>query len=353
MSAAAVKIEEDSFGTFYDEDLKATFPVRRFTLKNSKNVTIRLINYGATITDIIVPDKNGALADVNLGFDNMEGYTKNWFNPYFGAIVGRVVNRTAFAKFTIKGFDKKIWETNVEDSKVTFSYVSKDGEEGYPGSLLVSASYSLNESNELLLEITATCTKPTPVNLTNHAYFNLAGHDKGLEGLKEHKVYINANSYTPAPEDAFIPTGEIKPVAGTYLDFTSPKWLRDEMPKAGIGFNNNYCVNISNPPTMTIVARVVHPPSGRLLEIYADKPALQFYTSNYLPTENELQGKGGSFYTKNGAFCLETQDYPDAANQPNFPTSVIVPGQLYKHNVRFHFGIQINAEESSSSCNIA
>ncbi|XP_059483137.1 galactose mutarotase-like [Neocloeon triangulifer] len=369
MSATGPRIEEDSFGTFFDEELKTSVPVRRFTLTNSRNVCVQIINYGATITNIIVPDKNGIFADINLGFDNMEGYTKNWVNPYFGAVVGRVANRIGKAQFSIKGqtfhvsknigenhlhggfkgFDKKIWDANVEGVKVTFSYVSKDGEEGYPGSVLVAATYSLSEASELLLEMTATTTKPTPVNLTNHAYFNLAGHEKGQEGLNEHKVQINASFYTPTVDS--IPTGEIKPVAGTTYNLTVPKLLKEVLPwTPDDGFDLNYCVNTSKPPTIVLVAKVTHPPSGRLLEVYSDQPGVQFYSSNNLPSENILQGKGGCFYTKHGAFCLETQNYPDAVNHVNFPKAVLLPGETYRHNVKYYFGIQT---EEQGSCTIA
>ncbi|CAB3386103.1 Hypothetical predicted protein [Cloeon dipterum] len=297
------------------------------------------------------------------------GYTKNWVNPYFGAIVGRVANRIGKAQFTVKnetyhvsknngenhlhggfkGFDKKMWEANVEGTKVTFSYVSKDGEEGYPGSVLVAATYSLSDANELLLEMTATTTKPTPVNLTNHAYFNLAGHDKGWSALSEHKVHVNASFYTPGVD--LLPTGEIKPVAGTIFDLTTTKQLKDVLSwTPDDGYDTNFCVNTTKPPTMVLAARVYHPQSGRQLEIYSDQPGIQFYTSNSLPTENILQGKGGCYYTKHGAFCLETQNYPDAVNQPNFPKSVLLPGETYKHNVKYLFGIQ---NEDPSSCTIA
>ncbi|XP_059481677.1 galactose mutarotase [Neocloeon triangulifer] len=351
-------IVEDSFGTFLDEETKTSVPVRRFTLKNSKNVSVQIINYGATITTINIPDKNGTIADINLGFDDMKGYTLSG-NPYFGAVVGRVANRIKNAEFSIKGqtykvtanrgqnhlhgglkgFDKKIWSANVDGPKVTFSYVSKDGEEGYPGDLLVNATYSLNEDNELSLEMTATCTKPTPVNLTNHAYFNLAGHDQGASEFYNHEIKLNADYYTPAVET--IPTGEIAAVKGTAFDLQSPKVIKDVFPLTPEnGYDNNFCViQTKAKNNLFFVGRAAHSKSGRVMEVFTDQPGVQFYTANFIPEDNSLPGKGGCFYKKHGGFCLETQNYPNAVNTENFPDSVLLPGQIYKHTALYKFSV--------------
>ncbi|CAB3368814.1 Hypothetical predicted protein [Cloeon dipterum] len=356
---AKMAVEEDIFGTFFDEETKTDVLVKRFTLKNSNNVSVQIITYGATITTINIPDKNGTLADVNLGFDDMNGYLLST-NPYFGAVVGRVANRIKGARFSIKGqqhnvaanrgenhlhggikgFDKKIWAANVEGSKVTFSYLSKDGEEGYPGDLLVNATYSLSEDNELVLEMKATCTKPTPVNLTNHAYFNLAGHNEGAKEIYEHELMLSADSYTPAVDA--IPTGEIVPVKGTPFDLQTPKLLKNAIPETPEnGYDNNFCVIQKNSDNgLNLVGRALHPKSGRVMEVFTNQPGVQLYTANFVPQDDSLPGKGGCFYKKHGAFCLETQNYPNAVNQANFPNSVLLPGHAYIHTALYKFSVQ-------------
>ncbi|XP_049840157.1 galactose mutarotase-like [Schistocerca gregaria] len=357
-----VQLVEDDFGTYEDTATDTSERVRRFTLTNSNGMSVQIITYGATITSLKVPDKTGNVEDVVLGFDNLDGYRQSQ-NPYFGATVGRVANRIANGTFQIGnqtyvlnknengknslhgglvGFDKVLWESHVHGKKVTMSYLSKDGEEGYPGELLAQVTYHLTQDNVLVIEVKATSTKPTPVNIINHSYFNLAGHSAGVSGINEHIVSINANKYTPVDSD-LIPTGEIVNVGGTLLDLRIPRRLGDVLPQVSGGYDNNLCVNQASVCGMTFVARVVHPDSGRVLEVHSDQPGVQFYTAGGLPEEGTTDpntvviGKGGAQYNKYGALCLETQNYPDAVNHKNFPNSILNPGRRYSHTMVYQF----------------
>ncbi|XP_046382494.1 galactose mutarotase [Ischnura elegans] len=359
-----VELEEDGFGFLRNETTGVSEIVRRFTMSNKKGMSVQIITYGGIITSIKVPDARGNVDDVALGFDRLDEYLSK-DNPYFGAIVGRVANRIANASFKIgekeyhlsrnegnnhihggfKGFDKMNWESHVVGGgKLVLSLLSGDGDEGYPGEVLTHATYSLTENNELLLQLQATVTKPTPINLTNHSYFNLAGHDAGSDGIYEHLVTINADNYTPV-DKSLIPTGAIVPVRSTAYDLLKcPGQKLGPMlhclRKEG-GYDINFCVNPSSDDSKAFVARVEHPGSGRILEVFSDAPGVQFYTSNGLPDATAAQppliGKGGAKYWKHGAFCLETQNYPNAVNQPNFPNSVLTPGATYSHNVLYRF----------------
>jgi len=353
-----VKLVEDTFGTIKNE-AGETETVRRFTLSNSKGLSVEIINYGATITSLKVPDRTGNVEDVVLGFDSVEEYLGP-SNPYFGSIVGRVANRIGKGTFSIdgqeynvtlnrgtyhlhggeKGFDKALWEAHVVGNKVVFSYLSKCGEEGYPGHVLVQATYQL-ASNGLILSMSATCTKPTPVNLTNHSYFNLAGHNKGKTGILEHTMCISADRYTEVDHES-IPTGELKSLADTNRDLQVPRTL-DHVLSATGGIDHNYCINHCTHGGVVFVARATHPPSGRFMEVYSDQPGVQFYTANFLPDPSSgdklTAGKKGAYYMKHGAFCLETQNFPDAVNHMNFPNSILYPGQTYIHRVIYQFGV--------------
>ncbi|KAJ8309433.1 hypothetical protein KUTeg_014307 [Tegillarca granosa] len=302
--------------------------ISRFTLTNSKDVTVSIINYGCIVTNIIVPDKDGKKEDICLGFEDMEGYETNL--PYFGAVCGRVANRIAGGKFTLegkeyelavnngpnalhgglKGFDKKVWQAEMEGNKLVLKYVSADGEEGYPGELTTTVTYQLTEDNELVIEYTATTTKATLVNLTNHSYFNLGG--QGSVDINEHLVTINAETYTPFIEN--IPTGKIDPVEGTPYDMRTPVRLGDRLKdvNSGTGYDNNFCLGEVNKTKHA--ARVVHPPSGRVLDMYTTEPGLQFYTAYYV---DNLKGKGGA---------------------EQFPTTVLKPGNTYKQRTSYKFG---------------
>lgn len=341
-----VKIIQDSFGkTKNDEE------VTRYTFTNSNNITIRVINYGCIITDILVPDREGNILDINLGFDDIEGYETR--SRYFGAVIGRVANRTAGGKFTLdgkeyslavnngpnalhgglKGFDKVVWKSSVTDDKLVLTYVSADGEEGFPGELTITVTYQLTNDNELIIDYTATTTKATPVNLTNHSYFNLAG--QGSANVFDHVVTLNANSYTPVDE-TLIPTGQIANVKGTLFDLRTPVKLGDRLKEVnnGMGFDNNFCVGEEN--KMKTIARVVHPPSGRTMEVRTTEPGVQFYTSYFL---KDTRGKGESVYGQFSAFCLECQHYPDSIHHKKFPNTVLRPGETYRQTTIFQFGV--------------
>ncbi|KAJ4444739.1 hypothetical protein ANN_06536 [Periplaneta americana] len=256
-------------------------------------------------------------------------------DPYFGAVLGRTGNRIGGAKFTLngveynvtanggtyqlhgglKGFDKMVWEPYLHDKKLTLNYVSADGEEGFPGTVLTQVTYELTSNNELIFGVKATSTKPTPINIANHAYFNLAGQASGPEGLFQHVITINADRYTVTDEES-IPTGELASLDGTDLDFRTALLLGPLIQKRG-GYDNNYCVNIANQSDPVFVSRVMHPESGRYLEVYSNQPGVQLYTGNNLHkpgSQDPIIGKGGALYRKYGSFCLETQGYPDAMN---------------------------------------
>jgi aldose 1-epimerase len=340
---AASQIVEDDFGKYVEGSLMQ--PVRRFTLSNKNKMTVQIINYGATITSVKFPDKTGKVEDLTLGFDNVEGYY-NGIN-YFGATIGRFANRIANGKYTIngkeyavtlnrppnhlhggkKGFDRVLWSSHVEGDTVVMTYVSKDGEEGYPGQVTCNVTFKLTDSNELVIGYKATTTQPTPVNLTNHSYFNLAGVGGDI---LDHKVKIYADSFTPSDE-ALIPTGEVKAVRGSPFDLTELVQLGQRFKElTGMpGFDHNFCVNGTGHRQ---VARVEHPGSGRVMEVFSTLPGVQFYTGNFLPTDNSCKGKQEVVYRKHGAFCLETQYYPDSPNRPNFPSCILVPGKEYQHN---------------------
>ncbi|KAJ8936760.1 hypothetical protein NQ318_023197 [Aromia moschata] len=348
-----VLLSEDNFGQITDKGQTKT--IKRFTWTNTNNVSVQLITYGGYITSIKVPDRKGKIEDVVIGFNDLEGYLSP-NNRFFGATVGRVANRIGGAMMTIegvtynvsanngpnqlhggfKGFDKVVWDHYVKGRKVILSYHSADLEEGHPGDVLVQVTFELTEKNELLIDYSATTTKPTCVNLTNHSYFNLAGNGKGAAGLYEHLVTINADSFTEAV--AGIPTGKLIPVAGTVYDLRIPKVLGDIINKVpgAAGFDNNFCTIKGSEQGNAFVAKVDHPQSGRTLEVYSNQPGVQFYTGNALTEDDSVQGKDG-FIKKHGAFCLETQIYPDAVNHKNFPRVVLYPGETYHHTCTYKF----------------
>jgi len=352
----STEVTVDNFGATFEGD-----EVKRFTLSNATaGVELQVISYGATITSL----KVGGV-DVVLGFDDMAGYTSappRGRNPYMGAVVGRVANRIANGEFTLdgvkyslaknngpnalhgglKGLDKVLWQSSVdlEQGRVIFSYVSKDGDEGYPGDVLYNVVYSLLDDGSVKLEFSAMVSKATPINLANHVYFNLAGHDQGAKGLEDHVIRMAANHFTPV-SDKLIPTGAIASVAGTVFDLRTPTRLGDVLPKCPGGANNGFDHNFALSNTegnLNFVCRVVHEPTGRWLECFTDQPGVQFYTGNFIPQDESLKGKGGSLYQKHGGFCLETQKFPDSINQPSFPSCVVRPGQRYEHTVVYKVG---------------
>ena len=339
-----VTVTEDAFGTFQDPVSGKTLPVLRYTLQNG-SISVQIINYGATITSINMPDKDGNLQDIVLGFDDMSGYLSQ-SNPYFGATIGRVANRIGKGKFTVNGkqyqvtvnngpnslhggvlgFDKKLWRAQVIDGgvapKVVFSLLSPNGDEGYPGDLITHVTYQLLPDNQLKVDFQAVATQTTPVVLTNHSYFNLAGHTEANGKLEGHWIQLNADNYTPL-DDNLVTKGEISAVKGTDFDLTGRMkdlaCLLAKFPPGPNGYDNNFCINrLSGDGGLSLAGRVQHRPSGRVLEVHTDQPGVQFYTANFLPDpdkdEQAVLGKAGAKYCKHGAFCLETQNYPNAVN---------------------------------------
>lgn len=335
--------------------------IQLYTLTNSKGVQIKVTNYGAIITSILVPDRNGKLGDIALGYDRVEDYINAVDKPYFGAIVGRYGNRIAKGSFTIDGetytlainnppnhlhggiigFDKVVWDAKLTRGPgwqgLELKYTAKDKEEGYPGNLDVTVTYKLTEDNELRVEYHATTDKATPVNLTQHTYFNLKGEGEGT--ILDHELMIHAGKYTPV-DAGLIPTGELAPVAGTPFDFTTAKPIgRDigqqhQQLEYGLGYDHNFVLEKSG-DEMSLAARVVEPTTGRVLEIHTTEPGIQFYCGNFL--DGRLKGKSGKPYVYRGGFCLETQHYPDSPNQSNFPSTILRPGETYQTTTVFKF----------------
>jgi aldose 1-epimerase len=333
-------------------------PVEQYVLSNGK-MTVKIITYGAIVTEIDVPDRNGKIADVVLGFDNLEGYLGG--HPYFGAATGRVANRIAKARFTLDGkeyklaanngpntlhgglkaFDKVVWKaadaSGASGPAVKMSYLSPDGEEGFPGNLSVNITYAVTPANELRIDYSATTDKATPVNITNHTYFNLAGPAAG--SILGHEMMLAADLYTPV-DDTLIPTGETASVQGTPLDFTRPRALGSrigELKGEPPGYDHNYVLR-SGGKALALAARVTEPVSGRVLEMFTTEPAVQLYTANFL--DGTLKGKGGVIYKRQQAFCLEAQHYPDSVNQPKFPSTILRPGSTYTQTTIYKFSAQ-------------
>ncbi len=318
-----------------------------FTLRNNKNMTVKIINYGGIITSIVTPDKSGKLADVVLGFNTLQEYEAP--HPFFGALVGRYGNRIGNAKFALNGkqyelahndgrnhlhggivgFDKVVWEAVPVQSNdgvaLKLTYDSKNGEEGYPGNLPTTVTYLLNDQNELKITYEAKTDKPTIVNLTQHSYFNLAGEGSG--SVQEHELTIHADRFTVTDKE-LIPTGELRAVKGTALDFTKSKSLGTGFAQNNGGFDDNFVlVKDQDQEGLTMAATVHEPKSGRSMEVYTTEPGIQLYTGNGL--DGTLKGKSGKSYGQYGGFCLETQHFPDSPNQPSFPTTVLNPGETY------------------------
>ncbi len=335
--------------------------VALYTLTNRSGMEVGVIDYGGIVTSIKVPDRQGARADVVLGFESLDGYVKN--PPYFGPIVGRYANRIAKAQFTldgktyrlaansgpntlhggIKGFDKAVWQSEPfahgDEVGVALTHTSPDGEEGFPGALTMHVTFTLSNANELSLDYTATTDKPTVVNLTHHDYFNLAGEGSG--DVLAHELLINADRYTPV-DASLIPTGELASVAGTPLDFRMPTAIGariksdDVQIKRGSGYDHNFVINRTG-SDLTLAARVEEPKSGRVLEVRTTEPGVQFYSANFL---NGNTGKSGHEYHDRGAFCLETQHFPDSPNHPTFPTTTLRPGEQFHSHTVYAFSVK-------------
>ena len=348
--------EKTSFGKTPDGQ-----NVDLYTLTNQNGMQVAITNFGGIVVRIQTVDRQGKTDDVVLGYDSLDGYVND--TAYFGAVIGRYGNRIALGKFTldgarytlarnngenslhggIKGFNKAVWQARemaVEDGpSVELTYLSKDGEEGYPGNLSVKVLYTLTDRNELKIDYTATTDKKTVLNLTNHSYFNLnpAGSD-----VLQHLLMIQADKFTPV-DAGLIPTGELRSVAGTPFDFRKPTAIgarieqEDEQLKLGKGYDHNFVLNRKG-KGMELAARVVQPTTGRVLEVLTDEPGLQFYTGNFL--DGSVRGKGGKAYGRRSAFCLETQHFPDSPNHPKFPSTELKPGEKYQTTTIYRFGAQ-------------
>jgi aldose 1-epimerase len=327
-------------------------PVTRFTVRNYHGMTAEIINYGATVTRLLVPDREGDPGDVVLGFDSLAGYLAP-DNPYFGCIVGRYANRIAGAKFELdgkpyqlaannngnslhgglKGFDKQVWDAALlpTEDGVKFTLVSPDGDEGYPGTLRAEVTYTLTADNSLLIEYSATADRPTPVNLTHHGYFNLsAGKDSTILA---HRLTIRAGRYT-AVNDLLIPTGELPAVTGTPMDFTSPFAIGERIASVPGGYDHNWALDSAG-MMMSPAAKLYDPSSGRVMEVYTTEPGIQFYAGNFL--DGTLRGKGGKPYPKHAGLCLEAQHFPDSPHQPSFPNTIVRPGETYRQTTIYKF----------------
>ena len=350
--AAHGAVQEQPFGTT-KEGKKITL----YTLTNSHHTEVRAMNYGAIIVSLRVPDRKGQVADIVLGHDTLEGYFDN--SPHLGGLVGRYANRIANGSFTldgvkyslpknngpntlhggIKGFDQAVWQGAPLKGKigVAFSYLSKDGEEGFPGNLKVKVTYALTEANELVIDYEATTDKPTVLNLSQHSYFNLAG--EGTGDILNHEVMISADRFTPV-DSTMIPTGELRPVKGTPLDFTTQTKVgariddNYEQLVLGKGYDHNFVVN-GKAEGLVSAARAYEPRSGRVMEISTDQPGVQFYTGNFL--DGTVTGKQGHVYKQRYGLCFETQHFPDSPNHPEFPSTVLRPGETFHSRTIWRF----------------
>ena len=344
------RVEKGAFGQLPDGTA-----IESYTVYNSQGASAKLITYGATLTELHMPDKNGKMGDIVLGFDDIQGYLSQ--HPYFGATIGRYANRIAKGKFALDGkeyqlainnapnslhggaigFNQRVWKA--EEIKksggagVRFTYLSKDGEENYPGNLSVSVTYILSDTNELKIEYAAETDNDTVLNLTNHSYFNLSGSDTG--DILKYVLYLNADKYTPV-DSTLIPTGEIASVDGTPLDFRKPTPIGAriaELKEIG-GYDHNFVIN-GKAGTLRIAGRVTDPESGRQMEVWTTEPGVQLYSAIHL--NGTIKGKGGVAYGKYGAICLETQHFPDSPNHPNFPSAALKPGQHFHSETIYKF----------------
>jgi len=354
----AVAVERGPFGQTPEGDA-----VDLITLTNANGMEVRAMTYGGIILSIRVPDRSGELGDVALGYESLEAYVDE--NPYFGAIIGRYGNRIAGGAFDIdgesfslarnnganalhgglRGFDKVVWDAETFESDegvgVVFSYTSPDGEEGYPGTLDARVTYTLTDDDELIFDYHATTDKATHVNLTQHTYFNLAGHDSG--NILGHELTLAAAGFTPV-DAGLIPTGEIRPVAGTPFDFTTPHTIGERIGAEnqqlayGQGYDHNFVLLHEDVDAegLALAARVYEPTSGRVMEVYTEEPGIQFYSGNFL--DGTLTGKDGVTYAHRSGFCLETQHYPDTPNQASFPSTLLEPGETYETRTVYAFG---------------
>jgi aldose 1-epimerase len=350
-------IEKSAFGAMPSGE-----SVDLYTLRNEKGMEVKITNYGGAIVSWTAPDKAGVYADITLGCDSLSGYLKG--TPFFGALIGRYGNRIAKGSFVldsarytlatnnignhlhggIKGFDKVLWTATAVpgvEPGLKLEYLSKDGEEGYPGNLKVTVIYTLQKDNALHIDYSATTDKATIVNLTNHAYFNLSGHNKG--DILGHQLVLQADRYLPV-DSTLIPTGELRPVAGTVFDFTQATAIgariddtTDQQIKYGLGYDHCWVLTAGK-TGLRLAAVLSEPVSGRVMEVHTTEPAIQFYSGNFL--DGKVIGKGGVPYTFRSGLCLETEHYPDSPNKPAFPGTVLRPGETYHTTTVYHFKVQ-------------
>jgi aldose 1-epimerase len=356
LAAGASKVEKLPFGSAGGK------PVDLYVLTDSGGMVAKIMTYGATVTELDTPDRNGDMDDVVLGFPSLEGYLGK--EPYFGAIVGRVGNRIAKGRFTLngkdyqlatndgpnhlhggrRGFDKVVWDAQVvpgDAPSVRFSYLSRDGEEGYPGNCSVTVVYTIANSNELRIDYTVTTDKDTPVNVTNHSYFNLGGPEKG--DILGHVLTLNADRYTVV-DSTLIPTGELRSVEGTPMDFRLPTPIGARIKEVGgnpVGYDHNWVVN-GGGGRLGLVATVFEPKSGRAMEVSSTEPGVQFYSGNFL--DGTLTGKKDVTYKQYWGLALETQHFPDAINHPNFQTDVLKAGDTYRSTTIYRFSVRPKGE---------
>ncbi len=345
----AVTITKEFYGIFNADSIES------YTLTNAAGMSVSILNYGGTITSISVPDKEGKKGNVVLGFDSLSGYLQKE-NPYFGSLIGRYGNRIANAKFSLdgktyqlaannngnslhggnKGYDKVVWEAEQQagDTSLLLTYISKDGEEGYPGNVTIKVTYTLTAASELKIDYTATTDKATPINLTNHAYFNLsAGKDSTI---LNHLLWINADKYTIV-NDNLIPTGALPSVKGTPMDFTEAKQIGKEIAQVKGGYDHNWVLNRKGTDPEKI-AELSDTASGRKMEVWTTEPGVQFYSGNFLDgTLKHTYNK--SSYIKHAGLCLETQHFPDSPNQPSFPNTILKPGETYRQTTIYKFDV--------------
>ncbi len=347
-TAPSASIQKSDFGTTPDGA-----HVDLYTLTNRRGMVAKIATYGATLTQLLVPDRDGKIADVTLGFDNLKQYETQ--SPYFGATIGRYGNRIAKGTFELdgktytlatnngpnhlhggmKGFDKKVWAAAPSDSpdgpSLKLTCQSPDGEEGYPGTLDVAVTYTLTDADALRIDYSATTDAATVFNPTNHTYFNLGGEGSG--SILDETLTVNADAYLPVDAD-MIPTGELKPVKGTPFDFTMPTVIGSRFDRLDNGYDHNFVLN-HKPGEVALAARLSDPTSGRVMEVRTDQPGIQVYTGNFL--DGKTVGAGGNAYAKNGAVCLETQHFPDSPNHPSFPSTELKPGETFKSTTIYQF----------------
>lgn len=329
--------------------------ISQYTITNPQGMQVSIINYGGTVTNLLVPDRDHELGDVVLGFDSLSGYLQK-ANPYFGCLVGRYGNRIAKGKFIldgqayqlalndhgntlhggVQGLDKVIWQASkpAGDSSLKLTYTSKDGDQGFPGNLVIEVVYTLSSDNALQIAYSATTDKATPVNLTNHCYFNLSAGKQNT--ILDHEVMLQAEKFT-AVDSLLIPTGQLPDVKGTPMDFTSPKKIGAELAAVKGGYDHNWVLKRTG-KDLEKIATAYDASSGRFMEVFTTEPGLQFYTGNFL--DGTLKGKQQQKYQQHAGFCMETQHFPDAPNQPSFPNTIVKPGESYRSLTYYRFSVK-------------